>query len=1064
MAALGFAPTAKPRSPYIESPRGDSHLSPLDRILQGFRESAIPDPLALANVHPVAGDEIVEILSEHAIEQVQRVTSFATEPAKRILSRYEELLGSSGWLAYGTTIDGGLGTVALIKPDRPRLDFEKRKRVKYETPAKAEALPILPFVDEQTAAQTYQRYGVEPQAGETFWRVVWRCNLPIAIVEGFKKALSLIAHGLPAIAIRGITQWHKKGSNELHDTIAQFATQKRKIYVVFDEDAKAQTRSDVHRERMRLLASLEQAGCIVGSPLWDGSQLGKGIDDVLFGQGDRAQTWLDDAIAKAPSLKLLRQGDRIRRAIEVLQRLNHLSYPVERATEGEYVPKLPALTKGAIHVLSASMNAGKTTRIGCDWVREAIERGWNILVVSPLNSLGEQTAEGWNIPHIHDYGNSAEQQRLLWAEVSHSHGLVLCPDSLHRLPEWFFDRPLLLILDEANQGISHTTQGDTLKSRWSDILERLTTIARHAIQTGAIILSEDGLSDRVVNFIEAISGGDTVRVFTHQKQSEPWDCTVYQGQASGFRSDFIAATDQPLLYVTTSQQEGKRLERALRKQRPNLKVVRIDSETNQGGKFSSFFKNPDRWLEVEQPDVLILSPSAKSGISIQGNVAIENAYFAQVWGYFPALATDSQMQLLGRYRPAVPRVIFCPPFILSSGDEALLYPRAIGRQMRQNAKLLSGVYALDELLTAEGERAELLATIETAVQSYLCAEIAANGAQKLMAHAALVSRLEASGHDVKEGKCIKNPAIVELWRSVTEELWREDAAAFAAAEITDKHSPEWAHRAIESQDASLEARILARKVLMREEFPGVAFDDAEECYQAICKDYGAMRRGVTLQAKAENLDAAKAIDRTATEAILSKNIRALHRLPKSAVRSVLIAKTGILALLDGSSYHNRDERAIAVKSAALKFRPEISYWLRLQINEAQTPVEVVNKLLRKLSLKAAAIARPGSRGQQNDRHWQVAGYDDPVRVQLLEAARRKLSEPVSTICNREKTYLQIVDTNPEKPQLKLGDRVRCGLGEAEIFQIAADGYWCDGHDPQTGRRFAAKFAQVEAIA
>lgn len=985
-------------------------------VIEEFRRSSIPDRLTLANVGWVEGDEAVEILTEYAIEQVQRVSNYVTEPAKRILSRYE-FARAGGWVTYGTTISGGLGAVALFKPDRPRIDFEKRKPIKYETPAKAEALPILSFVDEQTASETYQKFGVEPREGATFWQVVWRCNLPIAIVEGFKKALSLIARGIPAIAIRGICQWHKKGTNQLHDVIAQFATAKRKVYVVFDEDEKTKTRSDVHRERMKLAAALELAGCKVALPMWDGAQLGKGIDDVLFGLGEGAQAWLDELLENAPSLKVLRRGEQVRRAIEILQRLNRLSYPVERATEGEYLPPLPALIQGAIHVLSAGMNAGKTTRIGLDWVRKAIEWGWNILVVSPLNSLGEQTAEGWNVPHIHDYGNSAEQQGLLWAEVSYRHGIVMCPDSLHRLPEWFFDRPVLLILDEANQVIQHMTQGDTLKSRWSDILEKFTAVARHAIRTGAIVLSEDGLPDRAVNSTKDISGASAVRVFTHKKQASPWDCTVYQGQASGFRGEFIEATaDKKLMFVTTSQQEGKRLERALRKQRPNLKVVRIDSETNQGGKFSSFFKNPDRWLEVEQPDVLILSPSAKSGVSIQGNVAVENAYFAQVWGYFPALSTDSQMQLLGRYRPSVPRVVFCPPLILSSGDESLLYPSAVGRQMRGNAKILASALQLDELLTVEGDRAELLATVETAVQSYLCSEIAATGAQKLMAHAALVSRLEASGHDTREAICTKNAEMVALWKEITEELWREDAAEFATAAISDKHTPEWAHRTLESQDSSLQARTLAQKVLLRDEFPGVIFDDAEECYQTLCKDYGAMRRGVRLQAKAENLEAAKAIDRAATEAILSKNLRALHRLPKSAVQSFLIAKTGILALLDGSIYHNKDERAIAVKSAALKFRSEISYWLRLQINESQTPVEVVNKLLKKLNLKAAAVSRPGARGQQNDRHWQVSGWDDPVRLRLLEAARRKLSEPVSTICNRQKTYLQIVDTTPENPQ------------------------------------------------
>jgi hypothetical protein len=1056
-------------------------------ILAEFRQSAIPDALTLANVEWVEGDAAVEILAEHAIAQAQRITSYVTAPAKRILERYE-FSRDGGWVAYGTNLEGGRGEVAYFKPKRPRLDFEKRKPIKYETPQGCEATPLIPWVSWEKGFKIAIQSNLEEKYVERFWEYLkqqealdpptqtgslrefseacergqyreasavlrglwnfselsqtqparvdrggierfetlndvgfwtwWRSvNGAIALVEGWKKALSLVAHGVPAIAIRGITQWHKKGTNQLHDVIAQFATASRTVQVIFDEDEKPKTRSDVQLQRMKLAASLERAGCTVLLPMWDGKELGKGIDDVLFGLEDDAQAWLDALLQEAPTLKQVRRGDRTNQALKITQQLNQLSFPVERATVGDYLPALPELQPGAIHVLSASMNAGKTTRIGQDWVQWAIAQGWNVLVLSPLNSLGEQTAQTWRLPHIHHYGTSGEQQGLLWADVSHSHGLVLCPDSLHRVPQWLFDRPVLLILDEANQVISHTTQGDTTKSRYSQILECLSAAARHAIQTGAIVLSEDGLPDRAVNFIKSISGGEVVRAFTHQKQGEPWDCNVYQGQVSGFRGQFLQATaDQKLLFVSTSQQETRRVERALLKQRPDLKVVRIDSETNQGGKFSEFFRSPDTWLKTEQPDILILSPSAKSGVSIEGGVSVEDAYFDQVWGYFPALATDSHMQLLGRYRPSVPRVMFCPPFILSSADEALLYPRAIARQLKRNSKLLAGVFGLEELLQAQGDRAEQMATVETAVLDYLSAEIAVMGAQKLMSHTALVSRLEASGHRVNSEICSKDPVIVELWKQITEELWHEDATAFAAATVSDKQTPEWAHKTLESQDSSLEARILAQKVLLREEFPGVLFDNVQECYQALFKDYGAMRRGVTLQSKAENLDAAKAIDQATTEAILSQNIRALRRLPKSAVRAALIAKTGILALLDGTRYHNQDGRVEAIKVAALKFRNEISYSLRLQINETQTGVEIANKLLKKLGLRAVAVARPRKRTEKGDRHYQVVGWDDPVRVRLLEAMRRKLSESTSTICNQENMDLEIADTPSQNSQ------------------------------------------------
>ncbi|XGV99744.1 MAG: plasmid replication protein, CyRepA1 family [Leptolyngbya sp. BL-A-14] len=1040
---------------------------PQERILQEFRLSAIPDRLTLSNVRYIEGDEAVEILAEWAIAKCQNVTSYPTEPAKRILKRYD-FARAGGWAAWGTTLNGEQGIVPIVKPREPRSDFQKiGKTIKYETPAQAEALPILPYVDPETAALIYQRYGIEPIAGETFWQAVKRCNLPIAICEGLKKALACIAHGLPAIAVRGIAQWHKKGSDELHDVIATFATSKRPIAVIFDQDAKERTWRDVRLQRSKLAAALELQGSLPTLPQWD-LALGKGIDDCLLSQGENAQAWFDAVIAHAPTLKAIRRDEWQQRAFETISRSSRLSYPVERATTGEYLPELPELEPGAIHVLSASMNAGKTTRIGKDWVQWAITQGWNVLVLAPLNSLGQQTAMDLDLPHIHSYGKTPDQQEALLCDISYRHGVVMCPDSLHRLPDWFFERPLLLVLDEANQVIEHIAIGNTLGSRWSGILEKFTATLRHAIATGAIVLAEDGIPDRAVTFVKTLSGGESVRVVTHQKHGIPWDCTVYRGQASGFRARFLQVLEEDgsLLFVSSSQKEGKRMERAIRERFSDQKVARIDSETNQKGEFTAFFECPDTWLETHQPDVLILSPSAKSGVSIQGGVEAENAYFAAVWGYFPTLTTDTHMQMLGRFRPSVPRVVFCPDFALSSGDESLLNPRAIKRRLQSNAKAIAGVYGLDDLLEAADDRSELMAAIETAVMDYLAQSLAVAGAQKSILHLSVVERLEKAGHSVTVETMEKDAAAAQLWKEIQEELWQEDAAAIAAAAVEPgEHTTTWASTVLESNERSLEDRLLARKVLWREEFPGVLFDCPEECYRALCEDYGAMRRGVRAQAKAENLEGTKEADRAATEAVLNGNVRALHRLPKNYAQAMLRSKSGVLELLNGNPYSNADPRAIAVKTFALHYAREISYFLRLTIKADQTPVEICHKLLAQLGLERdkpgrpgaiAAVGRPGKRGEQKDLVYAINVEFDPLRVRLLEAARRKLSESVSSTRIDQNLPLRVDDTAASLPLTEgiaggqrvlegrsLGDLVESTDG-GEFARVGAVAGWTDG--------------------
>lgn len=1001
-----------------------------DRIIQEFRKSGISDATTKLNAHYISGDVAIETLAETAIAGVQSVSSYVTVPAAKILKRYE-FAAAGGWVAYGTTIDGGNGAIAYFKPNEPRRDFEDHKLIKYETPQGCTATPLLVDLPPEGWQALFIKHKATPLDGEPPWRTVQRCNLPVALVEGWKKALALADHGIAAICLRGVTQWHSKGGNELWDAIADFATSGRKVFIFFDEDEKEKTRQNVNIQRMKLAAALELSGCSPLLPRWDMDMaLGKGIDDVLLGLGNDAQNWLDALIKSAPSLKTARHSERLQRAGKIIQQLSRLTYPVERATEGTYLPELPPIERGAIHALSADMDSGKTYRIGRDWVKAAIAEEWNVLVLNPSNSLGRQTAQTLELPHIHDYDKSVEGQRLLGAEIGYAHGAVMCPDSLHRLPQWFFDRPVLLILDEANEVFNHMAEGGTLKDRYSEIWEKFVSVAQEVICNGAIVLSEASLPDRAIDLARSLSDTDRVRVFTHSKQVRPWNVMVFKGQVSGYRARFLEAAGdgKQRLFVTTSQKEARRLERVLNAQHPSLRVVRVDSQTNRGGVLNGLFRDPDQWLQQEKPDVLILSPSAKSGVSIEGGISAESAYFCEVWGYFPAFGTDSHMQLLGRYRPPVPRVLFCPPFVQGNSNEAAAYPSAIARHMRSHTKLVGGVYGLEDLL--EGDRPETMLTIEAAVANYLATERSVVGSQKMMAHDELIRRLDMSGHQTASENLANHPKASSLWKQANEEIEREDATFMAGSIPTEQTTPEWARKQLQSKECSLEAEALAQKILLQEQYPGVPFDDPEDCYRALFKDYGSMRRGLTLQAHAENLVAAQEIDKKNASSILEGKVRAFHRLPKSAMRANLIAASGILTLCDGTPYHNQETRAIAIKANCLQLKKEISTYLAINVNEGQTPVEICNKLLKRIGLKGEAIARPGARGKQSARIYQVEGHLDPFRLKLLNAIRSRLLGSVSKVCNIETLYIQMEDTHTTPPP---NEEV---WGEAELLDLA----------------------------
>ena len=1046
--SLNFSPNYNPigsTSPSVTALKaleGGEYGDRVHQFLDECRQSAIPDRMALANFHWTEGDAAIELLASEAVANAQRVESYTTNPARKILDRYQ-FMAAGGWFALGTTLDGGVGSIPYVKPLNPREVTEykgfgsvrKIKEVKYESPKDMEAAPLLPWVVKEDAQFIYDRYDVTPEPNETFWQVVKRCCLPIALTEGWKKAVSLSSHGIPAIALRGITQWHQKDSKKLHPIIAALVSPGQKVFIVFDQDEKASTQKNVRQQILGLGAAVKKVGCKAHVALWN-SATGKGIDDALFGLGEGAQIWLDAVIADAIDLAIYKRDSRILKALENLKRLNTLTYPVERTTEGAYLPTLPELQPGKIHVVSANMNAGKTTRIGEDWVQSSI--AFN-LVLSPTNATGQQTAHNWNLPHIHNYGTDAASQAALWADAVHRGGIVMCAESLHRLPAWLWSKSVNLILDEANQVIHSLNQGDTLGNRYADIQERFTMAARHCIQTGAIVLSEDGLPDRAVRFIQSVSGGASVRVFTHKKESDPWNVTLFRSGVSGFRAKLLEkiSTGNKIIYVSSSRREGVRVERAIRRrQGQECRVVRIDSDTNEKGEFTPFFEQPDQWLQDNLPDVLILSPSAKSGVSIEGCVSVENAYFGSVWGYFPVLGTDTHAQLLGRYRPSVPRMVFCPDFILSDGDESLLSPRAIKRRLGLNAKAIAGVYGVGELLSASGDDAELKGTIQTAVIDYLAAAKATLGNQKLIAHIALTQRLKSAGHNVTCEELQKDEETTKLWKAITEEIEREEADEIAEVDIKDDDTIEEARRKLSGLNVSRADRVHARKVIYRDQFPGVMFDCPEECYQALTRDYGAMARGVNLQAKAENLDAAKNDDDAAVKAILSGNVKAVHRLPRSYVQALLVGQSGVLDLLDGKIYSNADPRCLRVKEWAVKLSNEIFYWLRLTIDDEQTPIEIAHKLLKKLGLERdktdrpgaiQMVDRPGNRGENSER-FQVDMNFNPIRSRLLEAARSKLSESVTPIRNKEILFIPIDVTSPPAP-------ITAAVDEVEIYEF-----------------------------
>jgi 5S rRNA maturation endonuclease (ribonuclease M5) len=946
-----------------------------DWAIADLKASGLGDEMISLNFQFLQGEAAVEPLIEFA--QTKRCNSvrYVDSTAKRLLEMYKNAQLWGGWAAYGTTIEGEAAKVVCFKPKVPRRiggDFkgfgsdQKIKRIKYETPTGAEALPLLPFVSESVALKIYEKCGSRPLEGESFWGWVVRDNLPIVITEGFKKAALLVQQGYPAIALRGVCNWHTKGTKDLFPILKEVATRNREVKILFDQDTKPKTIANVNAQIKKLGAILEDCGCKVSVATWD-SAIGKGVDDAFVKQGAK---WLDQTMSISFSFEDWKKSGLILAYIERIQRFKTLALTPDRETKGDfYLPELPSETPiGSITLIQGNMGSGKSFSGLNPVIQQWIAMGGNVLRLDPLLSLGAQGAELSNLVHSSEYDlTSKEGYSLFCSDIATRHGVAVCFNSLPRIPQWFLaDRPLLLVLDEVNQGLDYLLQGNTLGSKHGEILDKFSEICFLCGHSGAIVSAEAEIHPRSVELLRKYSFSKNVRYFKHYRTNTPWQVTIGSGRLSGFIGSILTGSKK--LIMTDSQASGRRIERRLRQEFPNAKIVRIDSETNRGGAFTTFFESPDKWLDQEQPDFLICSPSVKTGVSITWEG------FESVHGYFVSTDPDSWAQMLGRYRPSVPRFVCCPKFVVTQGDEALYSPKAIQEHADQERNLISSrIYAIDALTEEDDRKSE----IRLAASEYYAEMSALRGSQKAIARDYLVSVLTEAGHTIDVLEWSKDPVEQGILTEIQEQINREDAAKIALSPICP--SVETAYELL-GKECSLEDETMARKTLHRYEFPGIDFDNEEDCYWILTRNrvgigqIGSLGRGVQVQAGIENLNSIKELDREQTEKILSDELGLSHRLPRRFIRYTLLRDSGILDLAQREvKFSNSDPRCIAIQQYAVKHSKLFRYYFGLTIEKEyvdangktrHTPVDVCNKLLKKLGLKAISVETRGGRGSQ----------------------------------------------------------------------------------------------------
>ncbi|MBA2748561.1 MAG: DUF3854 domain-containing protein, partial [Tatlockia sp.] len=627
-----------------------------------LRNSCIDPDIARLNFQSIEGSAIYDYLCYS--EKIERTNTGRL--ASKYLDRYAHCK-AGGWVCNGADplMGGQEMEWGCLKPDRPKEDYRKPgKFIKYEHPAQIGTRTFFLRVPLSIWKKIAKRYKLAlpeniiiSSNGEALGFWAWVLNnpkVPITIAEGAKKAACLLSSGCVAIALPGIYGGYRskdaQGSKiapHLIPDLKVIAQKERPIYICYDRDLKPSTIRNVNIATSQLGRLFQAEGCdvkIIGLP-----GLEKGVDDFILARGEEAFEKLSDS-----ALPLVLWQTSL---------LKQLSYEPNIVISTKYLGNVSVPDDAKLVMFKAPKGSGKTAAISA-LCEEAYKKGQPVIVLTYREQLGRELARRFKLPYKTELGATPEGKL---------YGFALCVDSAHPQSEVSFKGDswgdALIILDECESVLWHTLNSSTcIKNRLSILceLEALLTGALDPNSQGRVILADADLSNQSIDFVKGMAGRSDLQPYVilgDYRSEAGTEFFIYQASVDLYSSLAEKIADGGKHIVFTGGQTAKskwgtqNLQKALRKQFPDKKILVVDSHTVSDPHHPAY-RCVDNLNEVlSQWDVIISSPVLESGVSID----LDN-HFAGVWSFIPGLIpTNNARQFLARVRDTkVPRHICLP--------------------------------------------------------------------------------------------------------------------------------------------------------------------------------------------------------------------------------------------------------------------------------------------------------------------------------------------------------------------------------------------------------------------
>jgi hypothetical protein len=313
---------------------------------------------------------------------------------------------------------------------------------------------------------------------------------------------------------------------------------------------------------------------------------------------------------------------------------------------------IPETIKNALIAVKSALGTGKTEILKslAAWAKE---RDYKLIFVGYRNNLLRQTCD--RIPDLYHVG---DEDKIILLSDDH---LALCHHSAGKLDPTQMDN-VILVFDETVSIFRDLITSKLIAGRNPDGTDsrqtRLAHIQQMVTNSHAVVALDAYLTDTEVEFLQELRNFDFTYKIENTYKNE-MDVRVAKKKSTASREvlDLALANQGCILVTATTQKFCENLEKSLIKVGiPKNDIHRFDGTNTDSERSKEFFENPGAYIAKYKPRIVILSPTAETGISID----LTGYFITQYHFHLGNLGIQSGSQFLVRYRDLkAPRVIYC---------------------------------------------------------------------------------------------------------------------------------------------------------------------------------------------------------------------------------------------------------------------------------------------------------------------------------------------------------------------------------------------------------------------